>query len=353
MSSRKKNKKKSSSIKFGFLLLALLALLSSAFFYVVFLRPATNFSQDEITMLIPTKKAEKSFVKEKVKKNVKKVEFTTFLALTEWTGYWKNIKPGRYTIKKNASIFSIFRMLNGGRQAPVSLTLNKYRTQKDLVRYVSNKFEFTEIELSAYINNTDSIKQYGLKRETVMTIIIPNTYEIYWNITPQDFIKRMHRESEKFWNQNRSDKAERSGLSKVEVYTLASIIEEETNDDEEKPIMASVYINRLRKNMTLGADPTIKFAIGDFTLRRITGSHIQKSAASPYNTYTNKGLPPGPICTPSITTIDAVLNYKETDYLYFCAKEDFSGSHNFAATAEEHIKNAKKYRRALDSLRIR
>ncbi|MFN5423461.1 MAG: endolytic transglycosylase MltG [bacterium] len=353
MSAKRKHKKKESGIRYGIILLVLLAVLSSAFFYVVFLRPATSFNEDQITILIPSKQADKSVVKEKIKSKVKKVQFTTFLALAEWSGYWKNIKAGRYTIRKNSSIFSIFRMLNGGRQHPVSLTINKYRTKKDLIKFVSTKFEFTERELSAFISNNDSIKQFGIRNETFMTVIIPNTYEIYWNITPKEFINRMYRESEMFWNENRREKAKRAGLSNEEVYTLASIIEEETNDDDEKPIMASVYLNRLKKGMTLGADPTIKFAIGDFTIRRITGSHIKSTSRSPYNTYTNKGLPPGPICTPSITTIDAVLNHKETAYLYFCAKEDFSGSHNFAETAEEHIKNARKYRRALDSLRIR
>lgn len=353
MSTKKRNRKITSGIRYGIVLLILLALLSSVFFYSVFLRPSTNFKEDEVTVYIPTQQAEKSFVKEKIKSKVKKVQFTTFLALAEWSGYWKEIKPGRYIIKKDASIFSIFRMLYGGRQKPVVLTINKFRTRKDLIKNVSSKFEFTERELTAFMNNNDSIKQFGLTRETVMTVIIPNTYEIYWDITPGDFIKRMHRESEKFWNQGRISKAKQAGLSKEDVYTLASIIEEETNDDEEKPIMASVYLNRLKKGMSLGADPTIKFAIGDFTIKRITGVHIKSSAKSPYNTYTNKGLPPGPICTPSITTIDAVLNHKKTDYLYFCAKEDFSGSHNFAVTAEEHINNARRYRRALDSLRIR
>lgn len=353
MSGKKKHKKKASGIRYGVILLVFLALISSAFFYVVFLRPATNFAQDEITILIPTRKAEKSFVKEKIKKEVKKVQFTTFLALAEWSGYWQSIKPGRYVIEKNESIFSIFRKLYGGKQEPVELTINKFRTQKDLIKFVSAKFEFTEQQLTAYINNKDSIKQFGVNKETVMTIVIPNTYEIFWNTTPKEFIKRMKRESDRFWNQDRLYKAKQTGISKEEVYTLASIIEEETNDDNEKPIMASVYINRLNKGMTLGADPTIKFALGDFTIKRITGIHIKNSARSPYNTYTNKGLPPGPICTPSITTIDAVLNYKRTDYLYFCAKEDFSGSHNFAVTAEEHFKNARKYRKALDSLRIR
>lgn len=185
-----------------------------------------------------------------------------------------------------------------------------------------------------------------------MTLIIPNTYEIYWNSSPSDFMRRMAKESNAFWTDSRIDNAKLLGLSKEEVITIASIVEEETNDNEEKPTMASVYINRLKQGMALGADPTIKFAIGDFSIRRVTFKHISSTANSPYNTYRNKGLPPGPICTPSISSIDAVLKAKKTDYLYFCAKADFSGSHSFASTAEEHFENARKYRKALDSLRI-
>jgi UPF0755 protein len=350
---RNTKKKKVKGIRFGILLIVLLALISSSFFYIIFLTPATTFTQEEVTIFIPTNKAEKSLIKDKVKRHVKRVQFTTFLALAEWTGYWKEIKPGRYQIRKNASIFRIFRMLNGGLQTPVILTINKFRTKKDLVKYVSNKFEFTEGEIASFINNNDSITEYGIDQTTFMTIIIPNSYEIYWNITPREFVNRMYRESRNFWNQKRIEQLKKSGLTQQEVYTLASIIEEETNDNKEKPLMASVYLNRLRMGMSLGADPTIKFALGDFSIKRITMIHIKKSTKSPHNTYTNKGLPPSPICTPSIASIDAVLNYKKTDYLYFCAKEDFSGSHNFAATAEEHFINARKYRKALDSLKIR
>lgn len=350
---RNTKKKKVKGIRFGVTLIILLALISSSFFYSIFLRPATTFTQEEHTIYIPKRNAEKSFVKEKVKSQVKRVQYTTFLALAEWTGYWNEIRSGRYLIKKNASIFTIFRMLNGGLQTPVTLTINKFRTKKDLVKFVSNKFEFKEAEMAAFIYDNDSIKEYGLDQATFMTIVIPNSYDIYWDVTPKEFVNRMYRESNNFWSKHRKSQAKEADLSKEEVYTLASIIEEETNNNKEKPLMASVYINRLRKGMTLGADPTIKFALGDFSIKRITITHIKKSASSPYNTYRKIGLPPGPICTPSIASIDAVLNYKKTDYLYFCAKEDFSGSHNFAETAEEHFVNARKYRKALDSLRIR
>lgn len=339
-------------MKISVILLIILAFVSAAFFYTLFLRPATDFKADQATLYIPTKKAEKKFVKALVRDHLKAMQFTTFLALAEWTGYWNEIKPGRYVIEKNASIFSIFRKLKGGRQTPVELTLNKFRTKKELAKYVGGKLECSEADVYRFLTNKDSIDQFGLTQETLMTIIIPNTYEVYWNSTPHEFLARMNKESNKFWSDSRIDNAKLLGLSKEEVITIASIVEEETNNNAEKPTIASVYINRLKKGMPLGADPTIKFAVGDFSIRRVTFAHISSTSTSPYNTYRNKGLPPGPICTPSISSIDAVLNAEKSDYLYFCAKADFSGSHSFASTAEEHFENARKYRRALDSLRI-
>jgi UPF0755 protein len=352
---KKTTKKKSTNRKksrIGLILICTLAFLFAGFFYTLFLRPATNFKGEEVVILIPSSKANKTFVKNKIKASIKPAQYTSFLALAEWFGYWDHIKAGRYIIKKDASIFSFFRKLNGGRQTPITLTINKFRTNKDLAKYVATKFEFTEVELLKFISNNDSIASLGINSQTLMTCIIPNTYEIYWNVSPREFMERMNKESNDFWTESRIEKAKELELSKEEIYTIASIVEEETNDNDEKPLIASAYVNRLKKGMNLGADPTIKFVLNNFGLKRITLAHINASKSSPYNTYKNKGLPPGPICTASIASIDAVLKGEKTDYLYFCAKEDFSGSHNFAATAEEHFKNAKKYQRALDSLKI-
>jgi len=348
---RKKPVKKRYNI-ISIVLLSVLAFVSAAFFYVLFLRPATDFNADQATFYIPTKKADKSFVRELLRKHLKPVGFTTFLALSEWSGYWNEIKPGRYVIDKNANIITIFRKLKGGRQTPVELTINKFRTKKELAKYIGGKLECTGGDIYRFISNNDSIEPFGVKQETLMTLIIPNTYEIYWNSSPSDFMKRMIKESNAFWTDSRIDNAKLLGLSKEEVITIASIVEEETNNTKEKPTIASVYINRLKKGMPLGADPTIKFALGDFSIRRVTFKHISSTASSPYNTYRNKGLPPGPICTPSISSIDAVLKAEKTDFLFFCANADFSGSHSFASTEDEHFENARKYRRALDSLRI-
>ncbi|MEY2586220.1 MAG: endolytic transglycosylase MltG [Bacteroidota bacterium] len=349
---KKKKSPKNKSGRIGFTLIAILALVFAGFFYTLFLRPATSFKGEEVVILIPDSKANKTFIKNKIKASVKPAQYTTFLGLAEWFGYWNDIKPGRYVIKKDASIFNFFRRLNGGRQSPVTLTINKYRTNRDLAKYISTKLEFTEGEFIRFISNQDSIDFLGINEQTLMTLIIPNTYEVYWNASPKEFLVRMNKEANNFWSDGRIEKAKNLQLSKEEIYTIASIVEEETNNNQEKPLLASVYVNRLKKGMNLGADPTIKFALGNFGLRRITLQHINASSSSPYNTYKKKGLPPGPISSASIASIDAVLKAEKTDYLYFCAKEDFSGSHNFAATAEEHFKNAKKYQRALDSLRI-
>ena len=344
--SKKKNKKS------GIILLSILAFIFSLFFYVVFLRPATNFENEESILLIPSKNANKGFVKPLIKENLHAVHFTTFLVLADWFGYWEKIKPGKYIIPKGTSVLGIFRKLYGGQQNTVRITINKFRTKKELAKFLGEKLEFTEKDFNRFFSNEDSLQSLGLENEKFMTIIIPNTYELYWNCSPHDFIEKMQKESSRFWNDNRISKAEEIGFSKEDVYIIASIIEEETNNNDEKPIMASVYINRLQSGMPLGADPTIKFAVGDFSIKRVNLNHINSTANSPYNTYRNKGLPPGPICTPSIASIDAVLKGEKTTFLFFCAKADFSGSHSFATTAEEHFENARKYRKALDSLRI-
>jgi UPF0755 protein len=347
-----KSKSKRSSTRTSYVIIALLALLLSLIVYVIFLRPSTQFDSEDNTILIPTKKAKKEHVLPVLKDIIEPINFQTFLLLADWFDYWHTIKPGRYVIERKSSIFSIFRKLKGGSQTPVKLTINKFRTKKDLAQFIGTKLDITDTAMYQFLTTEDSLMLLGIRNEQAMTIIIPNTYSIYWDTNPREFLKKMQKESNKFWNTDRIEKVKTLGLSKEEVYIIASIVEEETNNNAEKPKMASVYINRLKKNMPLGADPTIKFALGDFSIKRITLNEINNSSSSPYNTYKNKVLPPGPICTPSIVTIDAVLKGERTGYLYFCAKPDFSGSHNFATTAEQHFENARKYRIALDQRKI-
>lgn len=263
------------------------------------------------------------------------------------------LKAGKYEIKKGASLLSIARMLRNGRQAPVNLVITKLRTKEDFARFAGNKLECDSLAIISWLNNLDSLQTVGVDTNTATTLIVPNTYTFYWNITASRLMHRLHDEQKKFWNEERLQKAHNLGLTPQQVYTLASIVDEETNKYDEMPLIASVYLNRLNKQMALGADPTVKYALRNFAAKRVTGKMIDESAQSPYNTYRNNGLPPGPICTPSVKTIDAVLNTANTDYLYFCAKADFSGYHAFAATHAEHLKNARAYWKALDSLKIK
>ncbi|MBW7891191.1 MAG: endolytic transglycosylase MltG [Chitinophagaceae bacterium] len=265
----------------------------------------------------------------------------------------QKIKAGRYEIKNGANIWGVIQKLVKGEQTPVNLVITKFRTKEDFAKFAGQKLECDSVDIIDYLNNPDSLQVAGLDTSNVLTAVIPNTYSFFWNTSASGLFRRLLQEEKKFWKEERVDKARNLGLTTQQVYILASIIEEETNKYDEMPLMASVYINRLNRGMPLGADPTIKFAIRNFGARRVTRVMINESAASPYNTYKNKGLPPGPICTPSIKTIDAVLNAASTQYLYFCAKPDFSGYHSFAVTENEHFRNARAYQQALNRLKIK
>lgn len=276
-----------------------------------------------------------------------------FKMLADWFDYARKVKPGRYRITHGMSEWQVFRLLRNGRQEPVNLVINKFRTPEDFARYAGRQLECDSAQILQMMRNKDSMAIYGLDSFTAMTLVIPDTYQFFWNTSASSLFKRMNQEREKFWNSERREKARAIGLTPEEVYTLASIIEEETNRHDEKPRIASVYLNRMRRGMNLGADPTVKYALRDFGIKRILFKHIDASAASPYNTYRQKGLPPGPICTPSVKTIDAVLAAETTDYLYFCARPDFSGYHAFAASDQEHMRNARAYQAFLDSIRVK
>lgn len=265
--------------------------------------------------------------------------------------YQENVKPGKYKVPDGMSIYNLIKMLRAGRQEPVNLVIIKLRTRDDLAKKIAANFE-TDLEaVTNFFDNNDSLAVYGLDTNTVMTSVIPNTYTFTWTTSVQNIFKRLNSESKKFWNEQRSEKAAHLGLTPKEVYTLASIVEEETNKLSDKGKIASVYLNRISKGMRLAADPTIKFAMKNFELKRIYHSYLDYP--SPYNTYTHSGLPPGPICTPSIKTIDAVLDAPTTSYLFFVARSDFSGYSDFADTYAQHLVYAKDYQKALDSLIIR
>lgn len=287
-------------------------------------------------------------VKNDLKKNKIIASDFWFKKVAAYSGYDKNVKPGKYKITSGMSIVNLARMLRSGKQVPVNLIITKLRTREDLAKKIANNFESDSIDVINFLNSNDSLLQFDVDTNTMMTIVIPNTYTFIWNTSPQKILKKLYTEEKKFWNDNRLKDAERLHLTPREVYTLASIVEEETNKQEDKGKIASVYVNRLQKGMRLAADPTIKFAMKNFGLKRIYHKYL--TFPSPYNTYVNVGLPPGPICTPSIKTIDAVLQMRETNYLFFVARSDFSGFSDFASTYQEHLIYAKSYQQALDSL---
>lgn len=270
--------------------------------------------------------------------------------MANYRGYGENIHTGRYAIHPEDNAYHLFSRLYRGYQEPTNLVIGSVRTMDRLAQNVGKQIMIDSAEIASLVFDSAYIQKMGYSSETIASLFIPNTYQVYWNISAENFIKRMQKEHERFWNDERKNKAQAIGLTPIEVTTLASIVDEETNNKAEKPIVAGLYINRLQRGMPLQADPTIKFAWQDFSLRRVTNKHLE--IQSPYNTYIHAGLPPGPIRIPSVAGIDAVLNYKKHNYLYMCAKEDFSGTHNFAVTLREHMNNARKYWNALNKRKI-
>lgn len=274
-----------------------------------------------------------------------------FIRVAKFMNYPENIKSGRYKITPETSYLDAIRMLRSGNQDPVKLTFNNIRLKENLTERIGEQLMFDSGDLLARLNNPEIVSSYGFDTTTIQAMFIPNTYEIYWNTDAGNFMERMKKEYDRFWTPSRKEKAEKINLNPLEVSILASIVEEETAVSSEYPVVAGLYINRLKKGMLLQADPTVKFAVGDVTLKRILFKHLEID--SPYNTYKYSGLPPGPIRIPSIKAIEGVLNYQNHSYLYMCAKEDFSGTHNFATTLKEHNRNAQRYQAALNRAGIR
>jgi UPF0755 protein len=308
----------------------------------IFLGPATGFSSSEKALYIRTNAATKKAVMDSLVKNKIITNETAFEFLANRLNYWKNIKPGKYVINSGSNVLTIVRMLRNGRQTPVKFTINKIRTKEDLAKMVGRKFECDSAAMLNFLNSEDSLKKFKTLPELAVTNILPDTYTYFWNSYPSKIYQKFYDASKKFWTDERKQKAQALGLSPAQVYILASIIEEETTNNKEKDTIASVYLNRLNSPAKLlQADPTLKFAVKDFALKRIAGEILK--AESPYNTYKYPGLPPGPICTPSAKTIDAVLNPAKTNYMFFVANSKLNG-HLFSATFEEHKLKAAQYR---------
>jgi UPF0755 protein len=264
--------------------------------------------------------------------------------------YPSMIHPGKYKITEGMSNNSLVNELRSGDQEPVKITFTSIRKKEDLAGKMGKALEPDSVHLLEAINDEDIESKYGFNGENILAMFIPNTYVMNWNTTPDEFMARMAKEYKAFWTDDRKEKAIALNMTQTQVIILASIVEKETPVDGDKPIIAGVYINRLKKNIPLEADPTLIWAANDFTIKRVLNVH--KQIESPYNTYKHKGLPPGPIDIPSVSSIDAVLNYTKHEYLYFCAKEDLSGYSCFAKTLPEHMKNARRYQEELNKRRI-
>ncbi|ANH81003.1 aminodeoxychorismate lyase [Niabella ginsenosidivorans] len=260
---------------------------------------------------------------------------------------FKEIKPGKYRVPRGTSIINLVRRLKNGTQIPVDFVVTKIRTKEMLAGRMGRAFEYDSLRAIQFLSNNDSLRSYGLDSNTVMAAVLPLNYAIKWNTAPEDLFDKFYEAYKRFWNEDRLKKAADKRLTPLQVITIASIIDEETNITADKSKIASVYMNRLEKGMPLQADPTIKFALKDFGLKRILLQHL--NIISPYNTYRNKGLPPGPICTPQLATVDAVLDAPQTDYIYFVANSNFDGTSVFSSDYATHKKYAKMYQDALDA----
>ena len=318
---------------------------------VIFSSSVSTKGGEKQEFLIPTG-SDYVTVAEKLKEEKLITDVRGFHRLADWMNYPANVKPGRYVLEDGMSLRQLITKLRSGDQQPLRFTFVKFRTKDQLAEYVGKKMEMSKDDFIAVLNDREFLSKHnGLTPETAMTIFIPNTYEVWWTEKPRDFFKRMFSEYKKFWNEDRNNKRKKLGLNRLEVMTLASIIEEETNKNDEKKRIAGVYLNRVRKRWPLEADPTVKYAVGDFAIKRVLKSHLQID--SPYNTYLYPGIPPAPICTPSIPSIEAVLDGERHNYMFFCAKIDGSGYHHFSKTLGEHNAYARQYHQMLNSRNIR
>lgn len=341
-----KKNKRISPVLLNIGLLAILAVLFTAY---VLLAPNSHTSGNKSQyLLIPDNSTFETVTQQLSETGALRSVFT-FTLTAKVYGY-KNIKPGRYEINPGISNLRLVHKLKTGRQSALKLTFNNIRTKEQLAGRLSRQIMADSVSILQHLNDSAFLTKYKLNPNTSVALFIPDTYEVFWDMDANELFERMKKEYDRFWNDERKEKAALIPMTSVEVSTLASIVEEETNSKSERPMVAGLYINRLKTDMPLQADPTVKFAYGDFSLRRITGTHLRTQ--SPYNTYKNKGLPPGPIRLATASGIDAVLNHEKHNYIFMCAKETLNGEHNFAATYAEHQVNARKYQKALDERKI-
>lgn len=312
---------------------------------------ATNTNNTtKLYLYIPTNASYQQVVDSITKTNFLKNP-NSFFDLANERNLKLRFKPGKYGIKTNQNNRQILNMLLAGNQEAVNISFQNVRLKQNFVGMVTQKIECDSVSLLNLLDSTAFVTQYGFTTDNVYTMFIPNQYQMFWNTDAQSFFGRMHKEYTNFWNAERLKKASDLKLTPQQVSILASIVDSEALMDKEMPTIAGLYLNRLQNGMKLEADPTVIFANNDFTIRRVLNRHLR--TPSPYNTYLNIGLPPGPITMPSIKAIDAVLNHENHNYIYMCAKEDFSGYHNFASNIGQHLINAKKFQQALNDRNIK
>jgi UPF0755 protein len=350
--SKKNNKarKRKILISVALIVLASAALIGYDFYKKVYSPNISSWENGEKFIYIPTGSDFNDLMKILVDEGVLQNQ-ASFEWVSERMNYKSKVRPGKYRVTKGMSNKELVSLLRSGKQVPVKLTFENVRTTAQLAGLASRQIEADSAELAALMKDEIYLKELGFTPETAAALFIPNTYEFYWNTSAKGFFERMAREYKAFWTQSRKEKAKNTGLSQTEVSIIASIVEQETRMNDEKPVIAGVYLNRYRKGWKLEADPTLVFAAGDFTIQRVLNVH--KEIDSPYNTYMYTGLPPGPICLPSISSINAVLNYRKHNFMFFCAREDFSGYHSFAESYSEHLANARRFQRELDRRNIR
>jgi UPF0755 protein len=336
------------ALKILFVLLLIAAAIGGGYSYKSIYMGNTSFEEDEKVVLIYSGDDYSEVVntlREKVLKDV-----SSFDWVADLKSYPELVKPGRYAIPKGASNNDIVNKLRLGEQDPVMVTFNNVRTEEELAGKVSDDLETDSLIFLEVLKDRQLMQKMGFKKETYPAMFIPNSYEMYWTTKPESFVERMKKEYDRFWNDERMRKASAIKFTPEEVVTLASIVQAETSQNDEAAKIAGVYLNRIRKGIPLQADPTLIFALGDFSIKRVLNKH--KEISSPYNTYKFAGLPPGPINYPMPNYVDAVLNADNHDYYYFCAKPDFSGYHNFSKSYSQHLIYAREYQRELNKRRI-
>jgi UPF0755 protein len=322
----------------------------SFYFYQAFFSPNALIDKEEGQVIrIPSNATFQTVVDTLYNGDIIK-DVITFSFVSKVLKYQESVKPGLYTIPPKTTNLNLVKLLRSGQQTPVMITFNNVRIKEDLAEKITRNLEIDQDHFMNLLSDSVYIRKFGFEEETIMSMFIPNTYEVWWNTSAEKLFDRMYNEYNKFWTEDRKNKAAQLGLSQNEVSTLASIVQAETQKADERPKVAGVYLNRLRINMPLQADPTLVFAAGDFSIKRVLNVH--KEIESPYNTYKYTGLPPGPINLPEISALQAVLDFEDHKYLYFCAKDDFSGYHAFATNLSEHLSNARKYQAALNKAKI-